>query len=182
MSTLTDQPDMTSDVMDGQTWDQVVSTFDTWNDAWTVFDQAMKAEVEAAPDPAIGKNEIARLKTALETAGAAYVSSIELFATENPDLIGETIDLMYAARDEVSALNALALQCVNALANDPADWAQILVTVQIDLATLIQRELGVVSESIVNAVMEANQPGYNIDPFMLPIGLQLSIPANIDEF
>jgi len=156
---------------------------DAANAAWDDFSSALQAEVDAAPDPAIGKNDLARVYNTLVAAGNEYVDAVDATARAGEGLyLADTQEQLYSLRDDFATLHALAADAVGSVANEVSSWAKILITDQIDLAILIQRELGVVSESIIGQVMEANQPGWIIDPFMLPPGLEISIPVNLNEF
>lgn len=179
---LSGTPDWSDKTATAPSASRAQSDFTTFSNEWDVFDSAMVEQLDKGPDPSIGKNELARSASSLAAAGAAFVSSMEQVASEAQGLIAGTADLAYGFRDSISALNSRVSDAVRAVANDPVSWTKIMITEPVDIATLIQRELGVVSEGIVAAVMEASQGGYVIDPFMVPAGLEISIPANLDEF
>jgi len=177
-------PDIDTGAADGGPADQgdLETTGGDYESAWGNFDDALTIEVEGGPDPSIGKNELAQALTGLSDAADALTASLDEIAAVNTGLLGGTIEALYASRDDFRRVVALAADAVEAVSNEAQSWAKVMITGQTDIPTLIQRELGVTSDSLVAAVMEANAPGFIIDPFNLPIGLEINIPVNLDEF
>jgi hypothetical protein len=179
---LAGTPDWTSGVANSPSTAQATEAATTWGSNWDVFSEAAMQQLDIGPDPSIGKNELASLGSALIESGNDLVGLVEKVAQETTGLIAGTVDLAYSIRGQMATLNAFVGDVVDAASSEPVGWVREMITEPVDIAVFVQRKLGVVSEAIVAAVMEANTSGYMLDPFSVPAGVEISIPANLDEF